>query len=240
MPLVTTRDGRRLGYDERGAGAPLLCVPGGPGFGGAHLGDLGGVDRVARLVLLDTRGVGDSDPPADPTAYELDDYAADVEAVRVALDLGPVDVFGHSHGALVAVRNAVRHPGAVRRLVLDGMPVRHGALPDDVAAMFGRWDGRARAYVERALTVRHGPAGEWFFEREWPSLDVSGDMSRIDVPTLVIVGEHDPVAIATAEEAASLLPAGRLAVVRGAGHFAWVEQPGAYAAVVAGFLRATA
>ena len=41
-----------------------------------------GLAAERTLLLLDPRGTGASDPPADPSAYDLEDYAADIEAVR--------------------------------------------------------------------------------------------------------------------------------------------------------------
>jgi pimeloyl-ACP methyl ester carboxylesterase len=50
--------------------------------------------------------------------------------------------------------------------------------------------------------------------------------SSMDVPTLVVVGEHDQLTPPTdAEELASLLPRGRLVVVPDAGHLVPLEKP---------------
>jgi pimeloyl-ACP methyl ester carboxylesterase len=61
MPRFTAYDGTRLAYHERGDGEPLLCLPGGAGRASAYLG---GLAEHRRLVLLDNRGTGESDPPA--------------------------------------------------------------------------------------------------------------------------------------------------------------------------------
>src|SRR5262249_35198395 len=75
-------------------------------------------------LLLDPRGTGDSDRPADPHAYDLDDYAADVEALREHLALEQIDVLGHSHGGFVAMAWAGLYPDRVGRLVLAGTAPR--------------------------------------------------------------------------------------------------------------------
>ncbi len=46
--------------------------------------------------------------------------ADDLEAVRTALGLGPLDLLGLSHGTYVAQVYASRHPESVRSAVLDG------------------------------------------------------------------------------------------------------------------------
>jgi pimeloyl-ACP methyl ester carboxylesterase len=118
MPSLTTPDGRRLFYDTRGDGEPLVCHPGGPGFSGAYLGGLGGLDRSYAIVLLDPRGTGRSDPPGSAEAYALDDYVADLGLLQEHMGLARVDLLGHSHGSLVASLYAARYPDRIGRLVL--------------------------------------------------------------------------------------------------------------------------
>ena len=48
----------KLHTGRRGDGPLLLCHPGGPGFDGSELHDLGGLDRTRTLLLLDPRGSG--------------------------------------------------------------------------------------------------------------------------------------------------------------------------------------
>ncbi|HEY2602721.1 MAG TPA: alpha/beta hydrolase [Thermoleophilaceae bacterium] len=118
MQELTTPDGRTLAYEVRGSGEPLVCHPGGPGFSGGYMHDLGGLAGSHSLVVLDPRGTGGSDPGPRPEAYALADYAADLEALHDHLGLEQIDLLGHSHGSLVAIRYAADHPERVRRLVL--------------------------------------------------------------------------------------------------------------------------
>jgi pimeloyl-ACP methyl ester carboxylesterase len=118
MPALTTSDGRTLTWHESGSGPPLLCHPGGPGSSSAYFGGLPDLAAERTLLLLDPRGTGASDPPADPSAYDLEDYAADIEAVRAELGIGRLDLLGHSHGGFVAMSWAARYPEHVGRLVL--------------------------------------------------------------------------------------------------------------------------
>lgn len=123
-------DGRTLGYCTVGgdhAEVTLVCHPGGPGMSAAYLGELGRLgSRDLRVVLFDPRGTGRSDPPADGR-YELEDYADDLDALRVQLGLEQIDLLGHSHGGFVAKVYALRHPGRLRRLVLAGTTPAFGA-----------------------------------------------------------------------------------------------------------------
>ncbi|WP_369256429.1 alpha/beta fold hydrolase [Streptomyces sp. R35] len=118
MPTFTAPDGTQLAYHVRGEGEPLLCLPGGPMRASAYLGDLGGLARHRRLILLDLRGTGDSGVPADPATYRCDRQAGDVEALRAHLGLERVDLLAHSAGGDLALLYAARHPRRIRSLTL--------------------------------------------------------------------------------------------------------------------------
>ena len=161
MTRVTARDGVELAVHERGAGPPLLCVPGGPGRASEYLEDLGGLDATRTLHLLDNRGTGASELPADRTSLQLDRLPDDVEDVRRSLEMEPADVLGHSAGCPVVLLHAVRHPEAVRRLVLvtpSGRPF--GWAADDLDGIRAGRSGEtwyAEAAEAQAMLETAGP-----------------------------------------------------------------------------------
>jgi pimeloyl-ACP methyl ester carboxylesterase len=118
MPRFTSYDDTELAYHLVGEGEPLICLPGGSGRASSYLGDLGGLSGHRRLVLLDNRGTGGSDRPADPATYRRDRLAEDVEALRLHLGLERIDLLGHSAGAGIAMEYAIDYPDRMRRLVL--------------------------------------------------------------------------------------------------------------------------
>jgi pimeloyl-ACP methyl ester carboxylesterase len=115
---LTTGDGRTLAYRRVGSGPTLVCHPGGPGLPGAELADLAGLDDSLELLILEPRGTGRSTRPADPAAYDFEDYVADLEELRVQLGQERIDLLGFSHGGMVAMAYAAAHPGRVGRLLL--------------------------------------------------------------------------------------------------------------------------
>jgi pimeloyl-ACP methyl ester carboxylesterase len=137
VEALTTADGRALAYRRVGDGPALVCHGGGPGFSALYLGDLGGLDEHLELVLLDPRGTGGSDRPADPRAYATDDYAADVEELRAHLGLERMSLLGHSHGGMVAIAYSAQHPERVERLIL--------------ASTLARWAPGQEAAMEAAM-----------------------------------------------------------------------------------------
>jgi pimeloyl-ACP methyl ester carboxylesterase len=118
MQRFTSYDGTELGYLDLGEGAPLVCLPGGPGRSVECFGDLGGLDRTRRLIQLDPRGVGLSDDPTDPASFRVDRLVRDVEALRVHLGLEQMDLLAHSAGSVLATLYAAAHPERISRLIL--------------------------------------------------------------------------------------------------------------------------
>ena len=176
MPSIRVTDGRKLSWQEAGSGDPLLCHPGGPGGSAHYFGGLPELARERTVLLLDPRGTGNSDRPSNPHAYDLTDYATDVEAVREHLGLERLDVLGHSHGGFVAMTWATLHPERVGRLVLSNTAPRftgeiRQARQAAVAAYSKEpWFGDAVAALEDHRAGRYGNDAELatLLERELP------------------------------------------------------------------------
>lgn len=118
MPSFASYDATVLGYRVLGDGPPLVCLPGGPGRSVDYLGDLGGLAKSRQLILLDPRGVGQSADPVDPATLRVDRLVDDVEALRVHLHLGHLDLLAHSAGAVLALLYATTHPARLDHLLL--------------------------------------------------------------------------------------------------------------------------
>jgi proline iminopeptidase len=116
----------------------LVCHPGGPGFSGATLTDLGGLGESVDLVLVDPRGTGET--PSAQT-YSQADYVNDLEQLRADLGLEQFDLLGHSHGGFVAVEYAATHPDRVRKLVLVATAPRLAPEYRDAADVMWRATG---------------------------------------------------------------------------------------------------
>jgi pimeloyl-ACP methyl ester carboxylesterase len=129
----TTQDGRKLTYRKLGHGPVLVCHPGGPGFSASEFADLAALWEQFTLIMLNPRGTGGSDRPKDPRAYQIDDYVEDLEELRRHLGLERMQLFGFSHGGIVAMAYAAAYPGRVRKLVLASTLARFG--PEQQAAM---------------------------------------------------------------------------------------------------------
>ncbi|MFD7336409.1 alpha/beta fold hydrolase [Streptomyces violascens] len=106
------------------------------------------------------------------------------------------------------------------------------------ALLYGRWDAAARA---------HAAAGERQYNDEAAAVYGSGGafepfvtraaLARLDAPVLLLAGELDGGPCPDlAARAAACFADGDLQVQPGAGHFPWIDDPGAFVRTVAAFL----
>ena len=105
----------------RYAGPTLVVLHGGPGISHEYLRPLEALATAEyRVAFYDQRGAGRSTAAADLADNRLDDYDADLEAVRAALGTTRIDLAGHSWGGIVAMNYATQHREHVRALMLFG------------------------------------------------------------------------------------------------------------------------
>jgi proline iminopeptidase len=237
-----------LAWTEAGNGPPLLCHPGGPGASARYFGGLAELAVERTLLRLDPRGTGDSDRPADPHAYDLADYADDVE------------------GGFVAMTWASSHSDHVRRLVLANTAARFtdeirqarsamvtsyadepwydeavAALEDheagryaddaelalllerDVPFLFNRWGEEEQATGRLLADRMNSEALRHFNERVAGGMDLCSALAGVHAQTLVITGEHDFFGESTARELGDALPNATVVVLPDAGHFVFGE-----------------
>jgi 3-oxoadipate enol-lactonase len=206
------------------------------------------------LIAPDLRGYGDSpDPSGTPS---LDAVADDLAALLNT----PAHVIGVSFGALAALALARRHPQLVRSLVLSDTTLGRAALaPDELrrwiedryalaAELQLRAADRAReiagpgapddVLAEIASNMRRArPTGYRYVTDVIAATDALPWLSTIDVPALVVCGEHDTVVgTALSRTIAERIPHARLETILGAGHAPNVERPDAFAAAVRAFV----
>jgi pimeloyl-ACP methyl ester carboxylesterase len=157
MSTVTV-NGTELYYEVRGAGPPVLLVMGGTGDGG-HFDKL--ADLLAdefMVISYDRRGNGRSPVPAGWHTTSPEEQADDAAALLDALGVGPAAVFGTSSGGVFALLLLIRHPDAVRGLILHEPGLF--ALLDDLDAV----RAPVRALIQAGMEAGGPPAA---VERFW-------------------------------------------------------------------------
>lgn len=196
----------------------------------------------------DQRGHGNSDKPQ--CCYAVDDYAADVDAFMEAVGIEEATLVGSSSAGMIAQRVALDYPHRVSRLVLISSPttlvdnegVRElgeemlDALEDPVSVEFVREFQESTIHhpvpeeflvglVSESLKV---PARVWhdYWKGVLLTVDDTSRLGEIDVPTLILWGEHDAILGREEQEwRAAAIPGAKLKVYPDTGHAVAWERP---------------
>lgn len=121
--MMDVGGGHKMYVEQCGhpGGVPVMVVHGGPGGGCSPAMRRYFDPAVYRIILFDQRGCGRSRPHASVEENTTWHLVADMEAIREALGLGHVILFGGSWGATLALIYAITHPDAVAHMVLRGV-----------------------------------------------------------------------------------------------------------------------
>jgi proline iminopeptidase len=109
----------RLWVEREGAGEPLLLLAGGPAS--SHLTfhpTFSALSDSFEVFYVDYRGRGRSDPVTDHRTITFEGDVTDIEALREALGLERMHIYGFSYGGMVAQAYALSYPDRVSTLVL--------------------------------------------------------------------------------------------------------------------------
>lgn len=138
--------GVQLWYFVQGSGPVLLLQPAGAGWGGdalIYIETLKPLEKIRTMVYLEPRGIGHSQRFIDPSAYSMEEYVEDIEALREHLQIQKISIAGHSHGGFIALKYALKYPQKVESLFLmDTTP--HVPLGD-----YASWLKKRKGYREK-------------------------------------------------------------------------------------------
>ncbi len=209
--------------------------------------------RDYAIYAVDMPGFGGTNYP--PGAWDVGDYAGWVRDWMQSEGIDAANVIGHSFGGRVAIKLAASCPECVARLVLvdsAGVPARPGwqrtlmrwagAAIKAIFALPGlrRHYARVRARLYRAAGsedyVSAGPLKETF--TRVIAEDLRPFARKIAAPTILIWGTEDAdTPLWQGEELARCIPDSALIPLEGAGHYAFLDRPADFIAIVDRFLK---
>ncbi|MEV0165373.1 alpha/beta hydrolase [Nonomuraea fuscirosea] len=243
---------------------PALLVPGLTGSKEDFIAVLMTLAQSGRrVVAIDLRGQYETPGPETPDAYTCAALGADVDLLAQVVGGGdPVHLVGHSFGGLVA-REAVvdgrtkfasftlmgSGPGAIEgrrarngKKIMEEIPVlglehvwQHRLEPEALAADVS---DEILAFLRKRLLTNSPTGLSRMAEEVLTMRDRTDELRQVEIPTLVLYGEHDDGWPPDAQSEMAARLGADCVVVPGAVHSPAVEAPETTAAALVRFWNA--
>lgn len=246
-----------LEVEDRGAGEPSLVFL--HYWGGTHRT----WNKVAaelqssyRIVTYDMRGWGQSE--AAENGYSIAALADEATALIEHLGLKQYVLIGHSMGGKVAQLVASRNPSGLVGLILVAPATpTPSRLPEEAKQQqVHAYDNRETVIQTIAFLTARTPDAETVEQivqdslsgtpeakLAWPTSamleDISSEVSKITVPTLVLAGEHDQLDSVEQHrrEVIARISGARLEIISDSGHLLLIDEPVRTARAINQFVR---
>ena len=262
--LVESADGTRIHTEACGAGRALVVVSGALFASELWQRVVPRLSHERCVYLVDRRGRGKS---GNQAPYAPEREIEDLLAVLAGI-AGPVDLLGHSSGAILALQVAACAPANLERLIVYEPPVFFRPedcieqdLPERLDALLAAGNAEAavetffregpRASESDLASMKAGPA--WANMVTALAHTVPDDsrvqrafsadereLAKVRVPTLMLLGGASPTRMRVAAETITQrLPQAQLRVLAGQQHVAMLLAPAVFADAVNDFLTPT-
>ena len=253
--------GSTLRYETAGDGPPVVFIHGLGVTSNVWHAQRIALSKYFRVIVYDRSGCGRS--PRTSDGYSIDGWADELAGLLDHLAVATTVVVGHSLGSMIAQRFAAKYPTRSCALVLAGgeaVLTREGkdvlteraqmiesqgliaavdpwlagvlsaatraanpALAGLLRAMFLACDDAT--YAQQCLALRDG--------------DVRGDHARITCPTILLVGDQDPVTpLSWQQQIAAGIAGSSIRIVPDTAHMTMLESPAVFNTALLEFLAA--
>ncbi len=256
---VTSKDGTLITYERSGNGLPLVLIHGAAADHTRWTPVLQELEKHFTVYAVDRRGRGQS---GDVEPYHIDREYEDVVAVVRSIS-GPVNLLGHSYGAICSLEASLQVCN-LRRLILYEPPistdVKKSKPPDaldrvDLSLRLGDREKALITFLREIVGIPETEIAKFRSLPSWPSRvaaahaipreEASVDsyvfepqrFSHLDMPTLLLLGGESPSFYRAAVETLNKsIPHSRVAVMPDQRHAAMDTAPELFLREVIGFL----
>ncbi len=213
-PQTFDSKGVSIQYTVEGKGEPVVLIHGLNASADTNWRLPGIIKTLAenhQVIAMDARGHGHSGKPEAEGSYGVE-MAEDVLRLLDHLKIKKAHVVGYSMGGMIAMKLATMHPDRVRSMTLGGMGWEREGSP---LAEF--WNN---------LPEREGARTPAACIRSLGQLAVKEDeVKAIKIPTIVIVGDRDPVRRLYVAPLEKIRPDWPVKIIDGAGHISCIFKP---------------
>lgn len=221
-----------LHFEEKGKGFPLILLHGNGEDSGYFVSQLNYFSKIYRVIAVDTRGHGKT--PRGEGEFSIRRFVCDLHEFLAERGIEKCNLLGFSDGGNIALLFAMKYPGAVNRLVLNGANLFPGGVKTSVqlpieigckiAKLFSPFSKKAKKNAEMLSLMVDDPYIE------------PRELENLYIPTLVIAGTHDMIKESHTRLIAEKLPLSKLALIDG-DHFIANKNAAEFNAAVGRFLN---
>lgn len=214
-------NGVSLYYEVAGEGKPIVLVHGNGGNHKVFSVEIQQfVDAGYQVYALDSRGQGENEPLDE---YHYEDMAEDVYQFITKLGLEKPAYYGWSDGGIIALELEIAHPNTLSLAAISGTNLNpEGADPEVIAA------------IEEANEEDPNPLNTLMLTE--PNIDPE-DLTKIEIPVLVLAGSEDVILPEHTELIAEKLPNSELHIVEGEDHGSYIQDSDIAGNLVLDFLK---
>lgn len=250
-----------IAVDHDGDGELLLLLHGVGGNRRNWKDNMAALSSRFKVVAWDARGWGESDNYEGPLS--LADMSDDIVRVMDHFGYGKAHILGLSMGGRNAMHFAITYPERLSSLILCDTVKGFSVWSDEKRAEFVRSrkealagglepadlaEPMARSLVSPLATEDAiGQLADSFCrlhkEMYIKAIEMlvrepdQDDLEAITVPTLVIVGEDDPITpVVESQQIAARIPMAKLMIIPRSGHLVNIEKPAEFNEIVLNFL----
>lgn len=245
-----TYRGMNINYITEGVGEDVVILHGWGASVGAVMPIVKLLTPHFRVTAIDLPACGKSDEPSEP--FDVRDYADLVLKVCEKENITVCTLIAHSNGGRIATQlNTNSSLKVSKNIFVDtaGIPAKKSLK---VKCRIGAFKAGKKLLslvgAKKMLDKLSNKMGSEDYRNASPvmkktmvnmlSLDMREQMKNITAPTLLIWGEKDTATpLYTAREMESLIPDAGLVVLKGAGHFSYLDSPAIFNAAVKSFLQ---
>lgn len=200
-----------LHYREKGKGIPFILLHGNGEDCSYFKNQIDYFGRRYKVMAVDTRGHGKTERGAKP--FTIKQFADDLYGFTEEQNISKAIILGFSDGANIAMEFAMKYPGKVTALILNGGNLnpkgvrRRIQIPIEIgykiAMRFAHKSKEAKRHAEMLSLMVNGPDIEPL------------ELSKIKAPTLVICGSRDMIKAFHTKEIAESIKDAKLVTIEG-------------------------